>query len=408
VPSLLRDLAFRRYWTAQTVSYLGDQVTFVALPLIAVLALHASPAEMGYLTAAGTLPNLLFSLHAGALADRRGRRRRTMIATDLARAALLATVPVAYGLGSLTLGQLYAVAFLAGGLAVLFNVCTTGLFTALVPHERYVEGNSLSRGSYSFSWVAGPGIGGVLVQVLSGPVALLVDVASFVGSALLLRSISATEPAGDAGSGGRIRDGLRFVRRSPTLRAKFAAGAGLSLFHTMYFTLLLLFAARELHLPAGTIGLALGGGAVGALLGAAVATRTSRRIGIGPAFLLGSLLYPAALVLVPLAGGGRALAVTLLVTAEFGSGFGLMVFDVAGSALQQALTPDRLRSRVQGAYMAFNWGIRPVAALLAGALGGWFGLRPTLWLAVAGGVASVLPLVPSPVPRLRELPAQAV
>jgi MFS family permease len=403
----LARLAFRRYWTAQTVSYLGDQVTIVALPLVAVLALDATAAQMGLLTAAGTLPNLLFALHAGALADRRGRRRSTMIATDVVRAALLASVPVAYWLGALTLAHLYAVAFLAGSLAVVFAVCANSLFAALVPRDEYVAGTALMRGSYSFSWVAGPSTGGVLVQLLSGPAALVLDALSFLGSALLLGSVEPDEPPGEPAVRGHVRAGLRFVARTPALRAQFAAGALLNFFYTIYFALLFLFAARELGLSAGTIGLALGAGAVGALAGSALTGATTRRIGIGRTLILGAFLYPGALLLVPLAGGPAWLAVALLVAAELGSGFGLMLDDICAGSIQQALTPDRLRARVQGAYMALNYGVRPLGALAGGALGTWLGLREALWLAAAGGVVSALLLLPSPLPRMRELPAQA-
>jgi MFS family permease len=405
--SPLRGVAFRRSWTAQTVSFLGDQVTIVALPLVAVLALDASAAQMGLLAAAGSLPNLLFSLHAGAFVDRRGRRRRTMIVTDVVRAAVLASVPVAYWLGALTLAHLYAVAFLAGSLGVLFTVCANSLFTALLPREQYVEGTSLMRGTYAFSWVAGPSAGGLLVQALSGPAALVLDAVSFLGSALLLGSIAPEEPPGEPAARSRIREGLRFVARTPALRAQFAAGAGLNFFYTIYFTLLFLFAARELHLAAGTIGLALGAGAVGALVGTMIATRTARRIGLGRTMLLGAILYPGALLLVPLASGPAWAAFALLVVAELGSGLGLALDDVCATSIRQALTPDRLRSRVQGAHMAIAYGVRPLGALAGGALGTWLGLQETLWLAAAGGVASALLLLPSPLPGMRELPAEA-
>jgi MFS family permease len=399
--------AFRRYWTAQTISYLGDQVTIVAVPLVAVLALDANAAQMGLLAAAGTLPNLLFSLHAGALADRRGRRRSTMIVTDLLRAVLLASIPVAYWLDALTLAHLYAVAFLAGSLAVLFAVCANSLFAALVPRDEYVAGTSLIRGSYSFSWVAGPSAGGVLVQALSGPAALVLDALSFVGSALLLGSVAPDEPPAAQAEKGHVRAGLRFVARTPALRAQFAAGALLNFFYTIYFALLFLFAARELGLSAGTIGLALGAGAVGALAGSAFAPRAAKKIGIGRALIAGAFLYPGALLLVPLAGGPAWLAFALLVFAELGSGFGLMLDDICAGSIRQALTPDRLRSRVQGAYMALNYGVRPLGALAGGAVGTWLGLREALFLAAAGGVASALVLLPSPVPHMRELPAEA-
>ena len=181
-PALLRDPAFFRFWSGQTVSLFGDQVTLLALPLTAVLVLHAHAAQMGYLVAAELAPNLLFSLHAGAWVDRRGNRRHVMIGTNLGRAALLTTIPVAYALGLLTLTQLYLVAFLVGTLSVFFFVSYSGFFVAVVPRERYVEGNSLLYGSRAFSFVAGPSVGGLLVQLLRAPFAIVADAASFLVS----------------------------------------------------------------------------------------------------------------------------------------------------------------------------------------------------------------------------------
>lgn len=407
IPPLLRDTAFRRYWSAQTISFVGDQVTMVALPLAAVLTLHVTPAELGVLSAVGLLPNLLISMHAGAWVDRRGQRRKTMIVMDAGRAVALGSIPVAYFGGFLTLAQLFVVAFVVGAMGVIFNVATQGLFTAVVPREHYLQGTSLSRGTFSFSWVAGPGIGGALVQTLSAPFAILADVVSFAGSALLLGSVSADEPAGDHAERGRIREGLTFVRRTPALMAKFVAGAALNLFYSIYFALFLLFAARELHLSSGLIGLALSAGAVGALAGSVLANRAVARIGLGAVFVAGSLIYPAALVLVPFAGGSRWQGFGMFTVAEFVSGAGLMLLDISGSTIQQAITPDRFRARVQGAYQAINYGARPVGALLGGLLAGTFGLRPVLMLAVAGGVVSVVPLFTSPIPRMREIPDES-
>jgi len=407
IPSLLRERAFLRYWSAQTISYAGDQVTIVALPLAAVLTLKATPFQLGLLSAAGLLPNLLISIHAGAWVDRRGERRKTMIMMDAGRAVLLGSVPIAYFFGFLTLAQLFVVAFLAGSMGVIFNVATQGLFAAVVPRERYLEGTSLSRGTYSFSWVAGPGLGGLLVQALSAPIAILADVVSFVGSGFLLRSVAADEPAGDQSQRGRLREGLAFVRRTPVLMAKFVAGAALNLFFSIYFALFLLFAARELHLSAGLIGLALSGGAVGALLSSMFTKRVVKRIGLGVTFILGSLVYPAVLILVPFAGGAEWQGFGMFTVAEFLSGAGMMLLDISGSTIQQAITPDRVRARVQGAYQATNYGARPVGALLGGLLAGLFGLRPVLVLAVVGGVLSVVPLLASPIPRMRDIPDES-
>src|SRR4051794_17589944 len=214
VPPLLREnVGFRRFWSGQAISMLGDQIALIALPLVAVLALDADAAEMGWLATAALLPNLLFSLHAGAWVDRRGRRRRTMIVADLGRAALVASVPIAYALDALTFPQLYAVAFASGTLSVFFFVSYSTLFTSIVPRDRYIEANSLVHGSRALSYVAGPSIGGILVQVLSAPVALIADAASFLASALFLRRIDVPEPPTEPAERGHLAAGARFILR---------------------------------------------------------------------------------------------------------------------------------------------------------------------------------------------------
>jgi MFS family permease len=183
LPPLLREVAFRRYWSGQTVSLFGDQVSLLALPLLAVLGAGAGPAQMGYLTAAALAPSLAFSLLAGALIDRYPAKRRIMILSDIGRAVLLAAVPVAYAFGVLRLEHLYVVAFATGTLAVLFEVSHTTLFVSLVPRSRYVEANTLLNGARAMSFVAGPSVGGLLVQALTAPIALLVDAVGTGGSA---------------------------------------------------------------------------------------------------------------------------------------------------------------------------------------------------------------------------------
>ena len=165
-------MPFRRFFAGQFVSLVGDQISLIALPLVGVLVLHAGPAQMGYLTTAALIPNLLFSLHAGAWVDKRGRRRQVMLAADLGRAALLLSIPIAYGLDLLTIQQLYVVGFLSGTLSVFFYVAYNTLFVSLVPRDRYLEGQSLLNGSRALSFVGGPSAGGLLVQALSAPVAL--------------------------------------------------------------------------------------------------------------------------------------------------------------------------------------------------------------------------------------------
>jgi MFS family permease len=406
---LLRGADFRNLWLGQTVSLFGDQVTLIALPLAAVLVLHATAAEMGYLTAAELIPHLLFSLPAGAWLERVERRRWLMIAADVARAGLLASIPIAYAFDALTFAQLYAVAFLAGTLAVVFDISYMTLYVAVTKREDYVDANALLNGSRAFSYVAGPSVGGILVQILSAPATLLVDAFSYIGSAVFLGRIRAKEPPLEPEEGGmfaQVKEGMRFIFRHSILRPSLISVATLNFFNFIFAALFILYATRELHVRAGALGLVLGAGAVGGLLGATLTGRLTRRIGVGPAFVLGMVLFPAPLLLVPLAGGPKAVVLGMLFAAEFLSALGVMILDITAGAIITAFTPHRLRSRATGALRFVNFGVRPLGALAGGALGSAFGLRPTLWFAAAAGVLGVLWLVPSPVPRLLRLPEE--
>lgn len=405
LPGLLQERReFRRYWTGQAISLFGDQITLLALPLVAVLVLHAQAAQMGYLGAAGLAPHLLFALHAGAWVDRHGQRRRVMIAADLGRAGLLATIPLAYALGVLTLVHLYVVAFLAGTLSVLFVVSQATVFVSVTPSDRYVEANSLVYGSRALSFVGGPSLAGLLVQLLTAPVALLADALSFLGSALFLRRIRPVEPPVDTERRGALSAGARWIRRSPIVLATLASAATINLFNYVFSALFILYATRTLHVSPGTLGAVLGVGAVGGVIGSLLASRITRRVGVGPAYCLGCVLFPAPLVLIPLAGGPEPVVLGLLLGAELGAGFGVMVLDISIGSIFAAAIPDRLRSRVTGAFQAVNYGVRPLGSLLGGALGSSIGLRPALWIGTVGAITGVLWLLPSPVPRLRTLP----
>jgi MFS family permease len=408
LPPLLRENAnFRRFFLGQSISLLGDQVTAIALPLTAVLALHADAAQMGALTTAYLIPNLLFSLHAGVWVDRRGRRRQVMLATDVARALLIATVPAAYAVGHLSWPLLYVVAFLTGSLSVFFYVAYGAFFQAVVPRERYVEANSLLHGSRAFSFLAGNSFGGALVQLLRGPYALAVDAASFLWSALFLGRMRVDEPPGAPRESGGVTSGARWLWRNTIMRAGLCGVATINYFNFIFFALFILYATRELDIRPATLGIVLGAGSVGTVGGSFVVARLTRRVGIGPAFALGCLAFPAPLVLVPAAGGPRWLVLLCLFAAEFASGVGLMILDITAASISAALVPVALRSRVSGAFMVVNYGVRPLGTTTAGVLGSAIGLRSTLWIATVGAVAGVLWLLPSPVMSLRDVPPMA-
>jgi MFS family permease len=406
IPTLLAAANFRRYWAAQSISMLGDQISGIAIPLAAVLVLHASALQMGFLTALYWLPSLLFGLHAGAFVDRMGKRRATMIAADLGRFALLASLPACYLLGVLTLAQLLIVTFLAGTLSVLFSVSNATLFVSLLRPEEYLEGNSLIYGSRALSYVGGPSIGGILVQILSAPMAVLADALSFLGSAFFLFRTRTQEPPRSTEKGS-VTAGARFIRSSPIVRSSLLAIAVVNFFNLMFMAIYLLYVVRHLHIRPGELGLILGAAAIGGVAGAAVSRRVCDAIGVGWAYALGCLLFTAPFALVPLAGGPRPLILGLLFAAEFVSGFGVMVLDISIGSIKAAVVPPELRARVSGAFQAVNYGTRPVGALIGGILGATIGLRPTMWITVIGGVLGALLLLPGPIPRFRMPAARA-
>jgi MFS family permease len=392
--------AFRKLWTGDLISQFGDRVTELALPLIAVATLAASPAQVGLLTAAVWAPNLLGVL-AGAWVDRRPHRRSIMIGADLLRAGALFSLPIAHWFGMITLTQLFAVALLTGAGQMLSMAAYQSFFVTLVPPSQYVEANSKLNISRSASFSAGPAIGGYLIQALTAPVAVIVDAFSFLASAFFLSRIPAVPSVPAAESG--VRHGVRYVFEHPYLRAALACVTTLNFFTFIAQALAVLFASRTLGLPAGVIGLALGLGAVGGLAGAAVAPRLAQRYGVGRLVLIGSILFPAPIAIMALATGPHWLEATIIAAGEALSAAGIMIFDINLNSIQTAVTADHMRSRVSGVFSTINYGSRPLGAVIGGLLGSWIGVRPTLLVAAAGGALCCLWLFPSPIPHIRSL-----
>jgi MFS family permease len=409
IPNLLRvNRPFRDYWTGQTISLFGDQIALLAIPLLAVLTLNANPEQMGFLAAVEMAPSLLFAFHLGAWADRRRNRRALLVTADIGRAALLLGLPLAAVLGVLSLPLLYVVAFLTGTLGILFMVAEQTVFTSLVRPREYVEANSLLVGSRSVAVVGGKTLGGLLVAAVTAPVAIAIDGVSFLFSALFVHRAEVPEPPAASRDSGGLAVGVQFIRRAPLLKASLFGTATFNLFNTAFWALVVLFATDELHLGSGAIGIALGIGALGSVLGSAMARPLAARIGLGNAMILAFVLAPLPLVLVPLADGPPAVSMLLLTAAEFFSGIGVMILDVGLFSFQAAVIPDQLRSRVWGAILFVNWGIRPLGALGGGLLAGAIGLRPTMWVAALGGLAGVFWLLPSAMSKVRDVPEEAL
>lgn len=402
---LWRDREFLTFWSAQTVSEFGDRITELALPLIAVTMLNATPAEVGFLTAAVWLPNLV-SLFIGSWVDQQRNKKALMVAADLARTVILLSLPVAYWLGWLSLWHLFAIAILAGTAHVVFNTAYAAFFVRLVPPEGFIEANSKLSGTRSFSFMAGPAIGGLLIQWLTAPIAFVVDALSFVFSAIQisrLKTASAEVEPTEESLLQRARGGMTYLLRHPYLRVSLACATTVNFFSFMGTALIILFASRNLGLDAGTIGLAFGVGASGGLLGAALAKPLTAWIGAGPLIAISTVVFPLALGIIAFADGPVWMRVGFLVVGEFVSSLAVMTFDIPLMSLQTKVIDDNMRSRVSGAFTTVNFGIRPLGAVIGGLLGSWIGPRDTLLIAAVGGALSVLWLIGTPIIKVRSI-----
>ena len=399
---------FHKLWAALSISLVGSQITALALPLIAVLILNASALEVGILAAARELPFLLFSLPAGVWVDR-FPRRPVLVATDIASAILLLTIPLAVLFGGPSFVQLCIVAFGLGSMNVLSEVAHYAYVPALVGRETLTDYNSKLQVSHSASDAAGPGIGGLLVQLLSAPLAVLLDAVSFVGSALLLISIRRSEPQISTDRSTTIRrsiiDGLKMLVGHRLLRPIVISSAVAALAESGFLALYILFAARELALSPGAIGLIFAAGGVGAIPGAIIADRVARRIGVGPAIIGGWTLSGAAVVIVPFVTGPSAV---VLIALGLANGLGQLAFTVANIhqwSLRQTVTPDELAGRVTASHRFIVYGAGAIGAALAGALASVITLRAALLVCGIGMLVAPVVTTFSPVRTLREQPS---
>jgi MFS family permease len=390
--------AFRRFWLAGTISAFGSQITLLALPLTAVVVLHASPLQMGLLLVMGTLPDLLFGLVAGVWVDRRSRRA-VMIVTDLLRLALLVTIPLAAWLRLLTMGQLYAVRLLTASCTVFFDIAAQSYLPAVVPSDELVRANSRLALSSSVAQLAGPGLGGALVQLVSAPTAILTDALSFLLSALTHNTIPVGAAPPEAAPSASLKrdlvEGLRVVAADRTLRSLAGASATFNCFDSVLLAVYVLYMARTLHIPPAGIGLVFGLGGIGGIVGALVAERISAVWGMGRTLLVGILVAALGELGIAFAFGPPAAAVVFLAGAEVLVELGALLFVINAVSLRQTATPPRLLGRVNASMRTLTTGLGPVGALAGGWLGGSIGLRPTVLLAGAGTLASLLWMAPS-------------
>jgi MFS family permease len=408
---LARNRNFALLWFGEGVSVLGNATTSVLLPLLAVVGFDAGPGWMGALTAAAWVPWLLIGLPAGAWVDRLPARR-VMVVSDLAAAATLASVPMAWALGVLTLPHLAVAAFCNGVCTVFFRAAYPALVRQVAPREQQESAFARLFGTESAMQVAGPGMGGLLAQVISSAGGLLIDAVSFLVSAVCLwrLRLTAAEPRAADGTAEaslrhRIREGVDYIRDDRILRF-FTVVGGISNFGlTGYAALLVLFLVREVHLDPGAVGLVMAVGSLGGVIGAAVATGVSRRLGSARALLALQVLAGPPALLVPLGAPGAGLVAMaggmLLV------GVGVVAGNVIRGAWRNRYVPEHMVARQVTTVQVVNYGTMPAAGLVAGAMGSTLGLRPTIAVMAAIHVLACISMYWSPLRGLREMPVGA-
>lgn len=404
---LWREPDFLKLWAGETVSTFGDQITLLALPLTAILTLHAGAAEMGLLAAVGAAPIALFSLFAGVWVDR-VRRRPILVAADVGRALALATVPAAFVLGVLTMAQLYVVAFVTGTLSVLFLIAYQSYLPSLVGREQLVDANAKMSATESVSQLAGPGLAGLLVQLFTAPLPVIFDALSFLASVLGLVTIRRREPSASPRARGldlrsEIQEGMAALLGHPALRVLFVSASVANLFASGQLALFLLFLTRDVGLVPSQIGLVLGLGSLGSIAGAVTAVTAAKRIGTGPSFVWGAGLFVAGGLLRGFASGSALVATATLVAAQLAFSVGLTWWNVNAPALRQAVVPAELLGRVNATWRFGVWGVGPVGALLGGAAGQVIGLRPAMIAGGVGGAIALAIISASSLPRQRTI-----
>jgi MFS family permease len=398
---------FLHLWGAESVSQVGSQITLVALPLAAALELDASASQMGILTAAGTLPYLMVGLFAGVWVDRM-RRRPILLAMDLGRAATLLIIPIAWILDLLRIELLYAVAFFVGIQSLFYEVAWASFLPVVVRRDQLVEGNSKLHGSASAAQVAGPGAAGILVGVITAPFAILVDAFSFLISAFTLSRIRTDEPAPERHSEEHVIremvEGLRAVFGNASLRAMALSAAFNGFFGYMFLAVYILYMVEDLGLSSTEVGLVFSLGGLGAVIGAIIAEPVKRRIGIGPAVVVGRVLFGVGGLMVPLAVRFPSAEVPIVLSAEFLQWLVLVLAIINEVSLRQAIVQHRMLGRVSATMRFMNTGTVPLGALAGGFLGEQIGLRGTLVVGVIGMFVGAFWVWASPLRSMRTEP----
>nr|WP_219467779.1 MFS transporter [Nonomuraea rhizosphaerae] len=396
---LRKQRDYRLLWTARTISITGSEVSKLAVPLTAVTLLAASPMEMGILTAAASLPALLLGLQSGAIADRLSRHRPLMIACELVSCAAALTVPLAWLFGILSAYWLIVVALVIGSAGVLFRAANFPHIAAVVSPDQRTDAMAGFNASYSAASVGGPGLAGLLVQVLTAPLAVLAEALSFLTSALLLRSIRTpekTRPAASRGMWRDVMDGLRASVTHPVLRALLGAGVTINFFAMVYTAIYMLYMINTLGIPRGLIGVLIALSGVGGLIGAWITTRVAKRYGENRVLLFSVLFFPIEILAVGLLGGPLWWKLSLLALTGIVTGGIVVAFATCMGAIVLRETTPELRGRVNATLTFAVQGVMALGSLAGGALAELIGLRPVIIISAVGIALSMVWIWSSP------------
>jgi MFS family permease len=402
---LWKNPDFMKVWLSRTISNLGNGITGIALPVVAVQVLAATPAQMSILSALNGMAVLLFGLLAGVWIDRL-RRRPVLIATDLGRSLAVGSIPIAALSGILRMEQVYIVAALSAILAVFFNAADVAFFPGLVQPQELVEGNSKLGVSDALAEVGGPAVAGVLIQAISAPLSMIVDALSFLASAFYLARIRKPEPQPLPAKQRRSArheaiEGIQFVLKNPLLRTLAGSAGVFNSFGTFVGTFYAFYVIRELHVSPIILGLLIAAGGLSALVGAWMAERVVRRLGLGLTIGGGLFMYGLVGLLIPLAHGPVPVIVTVLFASQLLGDVAVSIHLITELSLRQMLIPHHLSGRANTAIQFLTLGVAPFGALLAGVIAEQFGVRFTLLIGICGVIAAGLWLLLSLVRRVQ-------
>ncbi|HVH14873.1 MAG TPA: MFS transporter [Candidatus Angelobacter sp.] len=435
--SLWHNRSFLRLWTSETISQFGSQFTGLALPLTAVIILGATVLQLSILNFVGSVSWLLFGLGVGVWVDRH-RKRRIMVTSNIFRGSLLALIPIAAVLGliaNLGIFFLYVIGFFVGFLQVFYDITYQAFLPSLVRRDQLVEGNSRLQASASTAQVAGPTLAGIVIGIITAPIAIAIDACSFFASAFSLSRIRTEEDLAlekmlrVPGPGERsfwidLKEGLGVVLRDARLRMIAGCTGTSNFFSTAFQTILpLYFLLRapdglgvSTSLIAVTLGIIFSVGSIGAIVGVVIATRTAEKIGVGPAIIASALIFglggvpyylSGSLVTNPLfsvAGLNINWNIIAIMAGQFVISIGVVVYNINQVSLRQALVPIRLQGRMNATMRFLVWGTIPLGALAGGLLGTFLGLRTAVGIMILGVSLSFVWVLLSPVRSLKEIP----